>query len=54
MNIKPDEKLTRFIFSKSNFSLQKNRVKYGAFIPPQENPNEISVYRTSSPTESQV
>ena len=54
MNVPPDEKLTHFIFSQSNFSVEKQEVKYGAFIPPKKNPKEISVYRVSSLTENQV
>lgn len=55
MDIRQDERLTRFIFSKkSGFSVERMDVKYGAFIPPKKSPGEISVYRTSSLTESEV
>ena len=54
MNVRPDERLTRFIFSKQHFSVVNQRVKYAALIPPKKSPEEISVYRTSSLTESQV
>lgn len=55
MDIRQDERLTRFIFSKkSGFSTERMDVKYGAFIPPKRSPGEISVYRTSSLTESEV
>lgn len=55
MDIRQDERLTRFIFSKkSGFSIERMDVKYGAFIPPKKSPGEISVYRTSSLTESEV
>lgn len=54
MDIRQDERLTHFIFSKSNFSVVNQRVKYGAFIPQKSSPKEISVYRTSSLTEIQV
>ena len=54
MNVSRNERLTRFIFSKSNFSVVNKRVKYGAFIPQKSSPEEISVYRTSSLTEIQV
>ena len=55
MNVQPDERLTHFIFSKkSGFSIERMDVKYGAFIPPKKSPGEISVYRTSSLTESEV
>lgn len=54
MNVSRNERLTRFIFSKSNFSVVNKRVKYGAFIPQKSSPEEISVYCTSSLTEIQV
>lgn len=54
MKVARNERLTHFIFSKSNFSVVNQRVKYGAFIPQKSSPKEISVYRTSSLTEIQV
>ena len=48
MSVPPDEKLTRFISSKSGFSGKRNEVSYRAFIPPKKSPQEISVYRISS------
>ena len=48
MNVPPDEKLTRFISSKSGFSIANKRVSYRAFIPPRKSPQEISVYRIST------
>lgn len=54
MNISPDEKLTYFINSKSGFARTKKEVKSRAFAPTKESPNELSVYRISSLTESQV
>lgn len=54
MNVQPDERLTHFIFSKKHFSVVNQRVKYGAFVPQKKSPEEISVYRTSSLTESEV
>ena len=48
MNVPPDEKLTRFISSKSGFSQKRNEVSYRAFIPPKKKPEEISVYCISS------
>lgn len=55
MDVRRDERLTHFIFSKkSGFSTERREVKYGAFIPQKKSPEEISVYRTSSLTESQV
>ena len=53
MDVLPGEKLARFIFSKSQFSAMKREVKFWAFIPPS-NSKDISVYRTSSLTESEV
>ena len=54
MNISPDEKLTYFINSKSGFAITKNEVKARAFVPAKESPNELSVYRISSLTESEI
>ena len=54
MNISPDEKLTYFINSQSGFAPMKKEVKARAFSPTKKSPNELSVYRISSLTESQV
>ena len=54
MNISQDEKLTYFISSKSGFARTKQEVKARAFIPSKRNPNELSVYRISSLTESEI
>ncbi|MYA69456.1 hypothetical protein F4009_10980 [Candidatus Poribacteria bacterium] len=54
MNVPPDEKLTRFISSKSGFSIGKKTVSYRAFIPPRKNPQEISVYRITTLTENEI
>ena len=54
MNVPPNEKLTRFISSKSGFSIQKKEVSYRAFIPPRKNPQEISVYRIDTLTENEA
>lgn len=48
MNVPPDEKLTRFISSKSGLTNGKKKVSYRAFIPPKKSPQEISVYRIST------
>ncbi len=53
MNVSPDEKLTRFISSKKNFSIKKKTVSYRAFIPQKKSPQEISVYRISTLTEDE-
>lgn len=54
MNVPPGEKLTRFISSKSGFSIANKRVSYRAFIPPRKSPQEISVYRISTLTENKI
>lgn len=53
MSVPPDEKLTRFISSKSGFSIANKTVSYRAFIPPKKNPQELSVYRISTLTEDE-
>ena len=53
MNVSPDEKLTRFIFSKSHFSPKNQTVKYAAFIPPVDS-RDLSVFRISSISDSEV
>lgn len=50
--IDPAEDISRFIFSKDYFSLDKGRVKVGAFMPKEG--ADISVYRTTSCTESKI
>ena len=47
MNHLRSEKLTRFIFSKRHFSVEKRIVKYGAFIPPPDSP-DLSVFCISA------
>lgn len=54
MNISPDEKLTYFINSKSGYARTKEEVKARAFAPTAGSPNELSVYRISSLTESEI
>ena len=53
MNVSSNEKLTRFIFSKSHFSTTNRTVKYAAFIPPV-NSRDLSVFRISSISDSEV
>ena len=53
MNVPPDEKLARFIFFKSHFSIVNKTVKFKAFIPPS-NSVELSVYRISTLSDSEV
>lgn len=54
MNVSPDEKVTRFLFSRGDFSTQNGTVKFKAFMPPRNreiralyNP-DLSVYRISA------
>lgn len=47
------EELTRFILSRSLFSKQNARVKFGAFIPPK-NRSEISVFCISGISEEEI
>lgn len=60
MNYSGSEKLTRFIFSKSHFSVRNQTVKYGAFIPPPDSEDrsrcspDLSVYDISGISESEV
>ena len=53
MNVSRDEKLTRFISSKRNFSVENKTVSYRAFIPQKSRPQELSVYRISSLTDEE-
>ena len=53
MNVPKNEKLARFIFSKRHFSVEKNLVKYGAFMPPPDS-EDLSVFRTSGLPDSEV
>lgn len=48
----PDDTAARYIFSNSNFG--GGRVKHGAFIPPNDYPNELSVCVTSSLKEEEI
>ncbi len=50
--VNPDDTVARYIFSSSNFG--GGRVKYGAFIPPNDYPNELSVCVTSSLNENEI
>ncbi len=54
MNISPDEKLTYFINSQSGYARTKKEVKVAAFYVTQKSPNELSIYRITSLTESEV
>ena len=48
------ESVTRFTFSNSQIDFNKNKLKYTAFIPPKQYPNEISVFRNSTLTEDET
>ena len=54
MNVSPDEKVTRFIFSRGDFSTQNGTVKFKAFMPPRNREirtlysSDLSVYRISA------
>ena len=52
-NFTHKEPITRFIFSKSHYSSEKGKVKYGAFVPPQPNP-KISVFRIRRLSQLQI
>ncbi len=47
VDVSEQEKLSRFIFSRSHFSPTKGEVKFGAFIPPKGS-KDLSVYRIST------
>ncbi len=53
MNHLRSEKLTRFIFSKRHFSVEKKIVKYGAFIPPPDSV-DLSIFCISALSEKEV
>ena len=42
-----NESVTRYIFTKRHYCIEKKQLKWAAFIPPKNFPNEISVYRMS-------
>ena len=58
MNVSPDEKITRFIFSRGDFSQQNRTVKFKAFMPPRNSEiralynKDLSVYRISALSDS--
>ena len=60
MNVSPDEKLARFVFSRKDFSPRNGTVKFKAFMPPRDSENksvyhsDLSVYRTSVLSDSEV
>jgi hypothetical protein len=50
--IKDDEPLGRYIFSKSHFSSENNKVKSSAFMPPAD--LQLSVFRTQGLDEKTI
>lgn len=50
--IKASEKLSRFLFSKKDFSSENNCVKHRAFMPPQN--KKLSVFRIYDLSESAI
>jgi hypothetical protein len=48
--IQPEDPLARFIYSKSHFSRDNNRVKYNAFMPGPD--SKTSVFRTKDLNEA--
>lgn len=49
----PDERISRFIFSRRYMKVAKGRVSASAFVPP-ESPRVISVYRTAQCEEEKI
>ena len=50
--ISPNERLTRYIFHRSNYRPTSGTVKYTAFYPPRN--DEISVFRISSLRDTRI
>ena len=53
MIIDPNERLSRFVLSRSNFRPSDQTVKAKAFVPPTKN-KRLSVYRTSTLSEDEI
>jgi len=51
-DIAPSERISRYILSRRQFSRDKQRVKYAAFLPPPS--LEMSVYRTDTLKEAEI
>lgn len=51
-DVRATERISRFILSRSHYSAENQRVKYGAFMPSPS--KQVSVYRTSSIDESTI
>jgi hypothetical protein len=52
MIVEPHENLSRYLFSKNNFSQAKHIVRYTAFMPPPD--KRLSVFRTLDLPEATV
>lgn len=48
----PTDSVARYIFSSSNYG--GSRVKHGAFVPPNDYPNELSVCVTTTLNEAEI
>jgi hypothetical protein len=52
-NVRSDEKLARFVFSKNHFKPSDRTVKYAAFMPPSQN-KKTSVFCVSGLSEEEI
>ena len=48
-----NERLSRFLSSRSHYSSQKREVKFGAFIGPKDS-QDLSIFRTSTLSETAI
>jgi hypothetical protein len=48
------ERLTRLIYSESQYNVNTGKVRYNAFIPPKKSPNELSVIAVHGLDEPEV
>tara|TARA_R110002072_G_scaffold534_2_gene3619 strand:+ start:151119 stop:151520 length:402 start_codon:yes stop_codon:yes gene_type:complete len=48
------DKITRYLFSSSQYSVTNKRVKYNAFKPPRKYPDEVSVYDVSNLSDESI
>lgn len=54
VEVENKELLCRYVFSRSNTLPSENKLKYNAFLPPDNYPDEISVYRVDHLNDKQV
>ncbi len=52
MPVEPEERLSRYLFSRNNYSASKHTVHYSAFLPPPD--RYLSVFRTSDLVEEEI